>query len=552
MLGYGVPAEWLDNVREADEDSLLALADHLPAEAAEALLELATGGKPAAAEVPPAVLSPFEHPDAQRRFRVVTSVEELEQALDAPWEKWAVFLHPEQRRWVKRYYAGPARVAGSAGTGKTVVALHRAAHLARTNPDARVLLATFSEPLARLLEAKLRRLVGTEPRVAERVEVHALDALGMRLHQAQLGPVRYVTSEQMNGLLAEASALKGDGRFSGRFLLDEWEQVVDAWQLGSWDEYREVARLGRKTRLPEPKREALWRVFTTVRERLKALGLTTPAAVSTALARHMAETDRVAYDFAVVDEAQDLSVSQLRFFAVLGGDHPNALFFAGDLGQRIFQQPFSWKSLGVDVRGRSRTLRVNYRTSHQIREQADRLLGPEIADVDGNVETRRETVSVFNGPTPIVCVCATADEETAAIAAWVKERLANGVQVHEIGMFVRSSEQFDRAQAAAKAAGVLSAVLDEHVEIKPGRVSLSTMHLAKGLEFKAVAVIACDDEVVPLQARIEAVGDDADLKEVYDTERHLLYVACTRARDFLHVSAVDPASEFLDDMRFES
>ena len=185
------------------------------------------------------MLSPFEHPDAQRRFRVVTSVEELEQALDAPWEKWAVFLHPEQRQWVKRDYAGPARVAGSAGTGKTVVAVHRTAHLARTNPDARVLLATFSEPLARLLEAKLRRLVGTEPRVAERVEVHALDALGMRLHQAQLGPVRCVTSEQMNGLLAEASALKGDGRFSGRFLLDEWEQVVDAWQLGSWDEYRE-------------------------------------------------------------------------------------------------------------------------------------------------------------------------------------------------------------------------------------------------------------------------------------------------------------------------
>ena len=385
--------------------------------------------------------------------------------------------------------------------------------------------------------------------MAERVEVQALDALGMRLHQAQLGPVRYVTPKQMNGLLSEASALKGDGRFSGRFLLDEWEQVVDAWQLGSWDEYREVARLGRKTRLPEPKREALWRVFVTVRERLKALGLTTPAAVSTALARHMAETGRVPYDFAVVDEAQDLSVSQLRFFAALGGDHPNALFFAGDLGQRIFQQPFSWKSLGVDVRGRSRTLRVNYRTSHQIREQADRLLGPEIADVDGNVETRRETVSVFNGPPPVVCVCATADEETAAVAAWLKEQLASGVQVHEIGMFVRSSEQLDRAQAAAKAAGVPSAVLDEHVEIKPGHVSLSTMHLAKGLEFKAVAVVACDDEVVPLQARIEAVGDDADLKEVYDTERHLLYVACTRARDFLHVSAVDPASEFLDDMR---
>ena len=91
---------------------------------------------------------PFEHPDAQRRFRVMTNVEELERALEFPWEKWTVFLHPEQRHWVERDYAGPARVSGSAGTGKTIVALHRAAHLARTHPDARVLLTTFSETLA--------------------------------------------------------------------------------------------------------------------------------------------------------------------------------------------------------------------------------------------------------------------------------------------------------------------------------------------------------------------------------------------------------------------
>ena len=106
----------------------------------------------------------------------------------------------------------------------------------------------------------------------------------------------------------------------------------------------------------------------------------------------------------MVDEAQDISISQLRFFAALGGDRTNALFFAGDLGQRIFQQPFSWKSLGVDIRGRSRTLRVNYRTSHQIRQQADRLLGPEITDVDGNSEDRSDTISVFNGPPPVIRV----------------------------------------------------------------------------------------------------------------------------------------------------
>lgn len=154
LLSYGVPAEWLADVRLATEDTILRLADHLPSEAAEALLELATGGKPRVA-VARLVASPFEHPDAQRRFRIVSDVEELARALDYPWEKWTVFLHPGQRELVERRYAGPARVSGSAGTGKTVVALHRAAFLARTHPEARVLLTTFSDPLANALRIKL-------------------------------------------------------------------------------------------------------------------------------------------------------------------------------------------------------------------------------------------------------------------------------------------------------------------------------------------------------------------------------------------------------------
>lgn len=116
-------------------------------------------------------------------------------------------------------------------------------------------------------------------------------------------------------------------------------------------------------------------------------------------------------------------------------------------------------------------------------------------------------------------------------------------------MFVRSVAELDRARAAVKETGIAFKVLDEHVETTSGHVSISTMHLAKGLEFRAVVVMACDAEIIPLQERIEAVGDDADLQEVYDTERHLLYVACTRARDYLLVTSVEPASEFLNDLR---
>jgi superfamily I DNA/RNA helicase len=550
LLGYGVPSEWLSDVRQADEDGLLALAQHLPAEAAEAVLELATGGTPRPLQAVP-VTDPFTHPDAQRRFRVVTSVEELERALDAPWDKWAVFLHPEQRRLVTHEYAGPARVAGSAGTGKTVVALHRAVHLARANPDGRILLATFSEPLAHALRANVKRLIGNEPRVAERLEVHAMSTLGIRLHQAQIGPVRLASKQDIDALLRESWLAVGDHKFSALFMRGEWDQVVDAWQLDTWEAYRDVQRLGRRTRLPETRRAVLWKIFEQVREGLKARGLMTEAAVFQALADVQSKRPTPAYDAAVVDEAQDLSIAQLRFLAALAGGRPNGLFFSGDLGQRIFQQPFSWKALGVDVRGRSKTLRVNYRTSHQIREQADRLLASEFTDVDGNREERQHTVSVFNGPAPQIRTFATEAEESEAVNAWLRALASDGVQPHEIGVFVRSLEQVPRATAAINAAGLSPRVLDDRLQIRSGDVNVATMHLAKGLEFRAVAVMACDDDVLPLQSRIEGVGDDGDLQEVYETERQLLYVACTRARDSLCITSVEPASEFLDDLRQE-
>jgi hypothetical protein len=184
LLGYGVPTEWLGEVRRADEDTLFEIAERLPQEAAEALLNLATGTTPAMPERAPIEADPFAHPDAQRRFRVLTNVEELERALDYPWDKWAVFLHPTQRRLVDRDYNGPARISGSAGTGKTIVALHRAVALARRHPQARVLLTTFSKALANALRIRLRTLTGNEPDIAERIAVHPVKGIGYDLYTA--------------------------------------------------------------------------------------------------------------------------------------------------------------------------------------------------------------------------------------------------------------------------------------------------------------------------------------------------------------------------------
>ncbi|HLG69783.1 MAG TPA: UvrD-helicase domain-containing protein [Chloroflexota bacterium] len=548
LLRYGVPPEWLPDVRTATEDTLLELADHLPSEAAEALLDLATGATPKVVEP---VLVPgdaFSHPDAQRRFRVIANSEELERALEYPWEKWSVFLHPAQRESVERSYGGPARISGSAGTGKTVVALHRAVFLARSNPQSRVLLTTFSEPLANALRTKLLRLIGNEPRVGERIDVYALDSIAKRLYELNLGPIELAPADAIPALIEAAAAQVPQQKFSGRFLSTEWTDVVDAWQLDAWEAYRDVARLGRKTRLPEAQRQAIWAVFERVWDELRFRNLQTIPSMYARLASHYAAGGRPPFDFVVVDEAQDLNVAQLKFLAALGADRPDALFFAGDLGQRIFQQPFSWRALGVDIRGRARTLRINYRTTHQIRRHADRLLGPEVADADGNVEIRRGTISVFNGPDPLISVLDARDAETAYVGKWLADRLAEGVKPHEVGVFVRSTGELHRAKSAVNGAGVVYTVLDEKVETRSGHVSIGTMHLAKGLEFRTVAVMACDDDVIPLQERIETVFDDADLEDVYNTERQLLYVACTRARDHLLVSATAPASEFLDDL----
>ncbi len=548
LLSYGVPTEWLPDVKAANEDSLFELSDHLPSEAAEALLELATGGSPSPSTQTAESDDPFHHPDAQRRFRVMTNVEELQRALEYPWEQWTVFLHPAQQAIVERHFNGPARVSGSAGTGKTVVALHRAANLARQRADATVLLTTFSDTLAAALKVKLGRLTEGEPQIAERIVVNTIDRVATDLYEQAFGPPNMAAAETVRQYILDASRTGAAHRFSDRFLESEWHDVVDSWRLDSWESYRDVARLGRKTRLGENQRAILWSIFERVRARLAAEGLVTLPQVFTRVAEQASSQAAMPFDFIIVDESQDISVPQLRFLAALRGSHPNGLFFAGDLGQRIFQTPFSWRSLGVDVRGRSSTLRINYRTSHQIRRRADRLLPPELSDVDGNAEVRTGTVSAFNGPEPTIRVLDSVEEEVVAVADWLTEITEQGVTENEIGIFVRTSNQVDRAANAVRASGLRSTRVGETMSIPDGHVGIGIMHAAKGLEFRAVAVIACDDDVIPLESRLAEIADEADLEDVYNTERHLLYVACTRARDHLLVTAVEPGSEFLEDL----
>ena len=439
LLSIGVPADWLADVRAANEDGFFALAAHLPAEASEALLEFAATGKLA---VPaPAAADPFTHPDALRRIRPIADQEELEQALAFPWEQWGVFLHPSQRALVERSFSGPARVAGSAGTGKTIVAIHRAVRLARENPSAqkycwRVFRSRWPKPWRRrrwsLRPRPAASFAASPPRRSgdRRADVPA------RTWRAPRIASDAILRERLRAAAA-ATGLKG---FSERFLLSEWTNVVDAWGLSSLDAYSTVERMGRKSRLGPNQRARLWPVFAAVHEALATERYTTWANVFTGLAKALEGRPSKPFDHVIIDEAQDLAPAELRFFAALAPAEPNGLFLSGDIGQRIFQHPYSWASLGVDVRGRSHTLKVCYRTSQQIRRAADRLLPTVLRDSDGMEDERRGIISVFDGPPPEVksfpTIAAEAETVREVVATWLGE----GIAAHEIGLFVRTPQ----------------------------------------------------------------------------------------------------------------
>jgi hypothetical protein len=532
LLSIGVPADWLADVRAATEDGFFALAQHLPAEAAEALLEYAATGRLTAPAT--AATTPFTHPDALRRIRPIADQEELEQALSYPWEKWGVFLHPSQRTLVERPFSGPARVAGSAGTGKTIVALHRAVRLARENPQARILLASFSQPLADAMAKKLLVLAPETGGIVPRITTASFQGIAEQMYQLEHGVRPRIASDiVLRERLRNAGAnLKG---FSERFLLSEWTNVIDAWGINSPDAYAAVQRMGRKSRLGPNQRASLWPVFQAVREALAAERYTTWAEVFTSLAAALSQREHKPFDHVIIDEAQDLAPAELRFFAALAPAKADGLFLAGDVGQRIFQHPYSWASLGVDVRGRSSTLKVCYRTSQQIRRAADRLLPVVLRDTDGLEDERRGIVSVFDGPAPEVHTFAGTEAEAGFVRTKIEGWIEAGIAPREIGLFVRMAQLVPRAKAAImEIAGT-----DDTVT--------APMSLAKGLEFRAVVVMACDQGILPLDERVADAADEAELDDIYETERRLLYVACTRAREHLLLTGVTPASEYLAD-----
>lgn len=543
ILALGVPPAWLDAVMMAStDDSLLELVSHLPEEAGERLLELADG-RPVPRPEPIRNVKPYEHPDARRRFKVIDSKDALREALEYPWEQWIVFLHPAQRKTVDRTYRGPARVSGAAGTGKTVVALHRAAHLARKNPDHNVLLTTFSRTLAFRIGHQLDLLLSAEPAVRKRICVDHVHKLARDVWTEKTGrKFQALTAETLLQVLERANASM-NARFPLPFIKSEWENVIEPGAITSWEQYKTANRTNRGTPLGARQRQAAWSVFELAQRMLEERGLISWDRLCLEAAKLL--EGKPPFVHVVADEYQDLGLADLKFVRALAQQGEDDLFLCGDSGQRIYKGAVSWLSMGIDVRGRSASLTVNYRTTEQIRRFADRILSDFNDESTGETE-QRNSVSLLSGPEPQIQACGTVAEEIASAAAYVRSLLTDGYRPSDIGIFAHGQSLLrERVQPACQAAGVSARELSDEGGIPTEGIALGTMHRAKGLEFKAVLVMGCDEKVVPLKSVLDRTSDEADRDAFVEQERRLLYVACTRARERLLLTHSGPKSRFL-------
>jgi superfamily I DNA/RNA helicase len=474
---------------------------------------------------------------------VSPALDDLERLLAAPLSTWIAFLHPSQRGIATAAFSGPAKVTGSAGTGKTVVALHRARHLARQGR--RVLLTSFVTTLCENMERGLRMLCTAEE--LARIEVRTVHQVARQIaERCGAQPAEILGDNEVRTLIQKFSR----GRalpLSASAMLAEWNLVVQAQGVDDWEGYRTASRAGRGTPLTAAQRREVWSVFEEVR-RYMAAGNRTDWQGLCRTARELIESGTAPreWDSVIVDEVQDLSAQALRLVAALGTGGPDGLLVVGDGGQRIFAHRTSLRSAGIEVRGRSRVLRVNYRTTEQIRRFADRIVAGR-DDLDGEVELPSACRSVRAGEPPVATGFDRTEDQYDYVAEHVRDCLARGVAPCEIAVFARTKRRLDQAARRLAAAGIATHLLEPSAGGEaPDAVHLVTMHRAKGLEFKVGIVVDASADAVPNRYAVNAAGDEQDREEALAMERQLLYVSLTRARDEVLVTWVGEPSPFLE------
>ncbi len=546
-----------------NEDQLMGLLSVLPEGQAQAAIELM--GQESVEAIYASVAGSFEPgsiapddlatalttPASQSRFHVVADEDELQEMLAQPLATWRTYLHHTQHDLAYRDWNGPARVTGGAGTGKTVVAIHRAHHLAdqlTDRTDKTILFTTFTRNLAQSIEQDLRDLGGTD--TLEVIEVLNVDRLAHRIvREAEGENPTPIGGPDLDQLWKTVVAERGTD-LSPEFLANEWEQVILAQDCKTRDDYFTASRAGRGIPLDRRDRAEVWKVIEALNRRLADLGRRSYVQLAADAAGYLAARSDKPYQHVVVDEAQDLHEAQWRLLRAAVPEQPNDMFIVGDSHQRIYDRRSSLSKVGIKIVGRSKKLRINYRTTYEILSWAMALLGEdsyEFDDLDGGDD--RQTFagyhSLVHGSRPVPAGAASMKEQLDSLVAQVRAWIDDGVLPEDIGVAARNTTAFDEITKVLENSAVPVCRLDNRLPTGDG-VRLGTMHRMKGLEFRCVAVVNCDDDRVP--ARYALSDRDADpVQHRIDLQRELclLYVACTRAREALWVGWSGRPSRFL-------
>jgi superfamily I DNA/RNA helicase len=478
--------------------------------------------------------------DIDAQFTYVNAPDELQRVLDHPFTAWRTFLHPSQRDIAFHpSYTGPVQVTGGPGTGKTVTLLHRAAHLAKD--DQKILITTFNGNLATALTAQLDLLV-PDPEPRRNIEVLNVDRLAYRIVKEARGTPLIADERTQTGRWTQAGQ---HTNFTPAFLKNEWEQVILAQDITNAPAYLICHRTGRGRPLTQAQRRQIWLATQQVVAGLSMANESTHlqlANEATSLLRN-AKTPR--YHHILIDEAQDLHPAQWRLLRAAVNSGPDDLFIAADPHQRVYDNRVSLASLGIGVRGRSKRLSLNYRTTQEILTWAVQLLGAEPATgLDGEVDSLLGYRSPMHGPPPHIQMAATRPEELRNLAERVGSWLSAGIEPHAIGVAARSAALLREAREVLQARGI--ATVSPTGRGPAQAVRAGTMHAMKGLEFQAVAVIGVEAGQVPAPFAVTPVAEDPTAHhQDLQRERCVLFVACTRARDHLYISGTGTPSPFL-------
>lgn len=482
-----------------------------------------------------------------------TETADILSALKQPWEMWIIFLSGAQNRIVKANFNGPSKVFGGAGTGKTVVAIHRAKYLIQQSQNKKphsVGLLTYSKVLAKDLKHKADMLLGSATKERKTLKITYLEQVALELlEKYQEKNFHILNDYTIHSKLTELSKkMELDTQFSYKFIISEYENVIGPWELWDYNDYKDFERKGRKTRLSKDQRQILSGLYSKFSEDCMTSGQITPYHLYH-LANLILENHEAVFEHIIIDETQDLGPHMLKFVRSLVTKKPNDIMLCGDTGQSLYKRFHSFKRHGLEVVGKSKKLSINYRTSYEIKETADKV-NSYLIDIDTGEQENRSSISIFNGPKPKIKLYENRNDEIDELIEWVELQISMQIKNHEIIILTESNTLLRLAEKSLKQSRISCWCLDNDANFLYNEVGLAKINRVKGLEYRSVAIIGCDEDQFPSEEKLKNIGDNADLDELLILEKNLLYVAITRARDNLLISGIKPGSSYLTELEF--